>query len=45
MNITAPQLALAWVLANGDDLIPIPGTKETLLGRTSPLSTLCFRRM
>ncbi|MEH2979898.1 aldo/keto reductase [Bacillus amyloliquefaciens] len=28
MNITAPQLALAWVLANGDDLIPIPGTKK-----------------
>jgi aryl-alcohol dehydrogenase-like predicted oxidoreductase len=25
---TAPQLALAWVLANGDDLIPIPGTKK-----------------
>lgn len=46
MNITAPQLALAWVLANGDDLIPIPGTKRnTTWKRTSPLSTLCFPRM
>ena len=25
---TAAQLALAWVLAQGDDLIPIPGTKK-----------------
>jgi len=25
---TAGQLALAWVLAQGDDLIPIPGTKR-----------------
>lgn len=25
---TAPQLALAWVLAQGDDIIPIPGTKR-----------------
>ena len=27
-NITAAQLALAWVLAQGDDIIPIPGTKK-----------------
>lgn len=25
---TPPQLALAWVLAQGDDVIPIPGTKR-----------------
>ena len=25
---TASQLALAWVLAQGDDMIPIPGTKR-----------------
>lgn len=28
-NCTAAQLALAWVLAQGDDIIPIPGTKRT----------------
>ncbi len=27
-NCTAAQLALAWVLAQGDDIIPIPGTKK-----------------
>jgi aryl-alcohol dehydrogenase-like predicted oxidoreductase len=27
-GITAAQLALAWVLAKGDDLVPIPGTKR-----------------
>ncbi len=27
-NITPAQLALAWVLSQGDDLIPIPGTKK-----------------
>lgn len=27
-NITPAQLALAWVLAQGDDIIPIPGTKK-----------------
>lgn len=26
---TASQLALAWVLAQGDDIVPIPGTKQT----------------
>jgi aryl-alcohol dehydrogenase-like predicted oxidoreductase len=25
---TTAQLALAWVLAQGDDVIPIPGTKR-----------------
>jgi len=27
-NCTPAQLALAWVLAQGDDVIPIPGTKK-----------------
>lgn len=27
-NITSGQLALAWVLAQGDDIVPIPGTKR-----------------
>jgi aryl-alcohol dehydrogenase-like predicted oxidoreductase len=27
-NATASQLALAWVLARGDDIVPIPGTKK-----------------
>ena len=27
-NCTPSQLALAWVLAQGDDMIPIPGTKQ-----------------
>jgi len=27
-NVTAAQLALAWVLARGDDIVPIPGTKR-----------------
>jgi aryl-alcohol dehydrogenase-like predicted oxidoreductase len=27
-NVTPAQLALAWVLAQGDDLVPIPGTKR-----------------
>ena len=27
-NCTAAQLALAWVLAQGDDIVPIPGTKR-----------------
>ena len=25
---TSGQLALAWVLAQGDDIVPIPGTKR-----------------
>ena len=28
-NCTPAQLALAWVLAQGEDFIPIPGTKKT----------------
>ncbi len=27
-GITPAQLAIAWVLAKGDDLVPIPGTKR-----------------
>ena len=27
-NITPSQLALAWVLAQGRDMVPIPGTKR-----------------
>jgi aryl-alcohol dehydrogenase-like predicted oxidoreductase len=27
-NCTSSQLALAWVLAQGDDIVPIPGTKQ-----------------
>jgi aryl-alcohol dehydrogenase-like predicted oxidoreductase len=28
LEVTAAQVALAWVLAQGDDIIPIPGTKR-----------------
>jgi aryl-alcohol dehydrogenase-like predicted oxidoreductase len=27
-NVTPAQLALAWVLAQGEDIVPIPGTKR-----------------
>jgi aryl-alcohol dehydrogenase-like predicted oxidoreductase len=27
-GITAGQLALAWVMAQGNDIVPIPGTKR-----------------
>jgi aryl-alcohol dehydrogenase-like predicted oxidoreductase len=27
-GITPAQLALAWVLSQGDDIVPIPGTKR-----------------
>lgn len=27
-NVTLGQLALAWLLAQGDDIVPIPGTKR-----------------
>jgi aryl-alcohol dehydrogenase-like predicted oxidoreductase len=27
-GVTAAQLALAWVLAQGEDIVPIPGTKR-----------------
>ncbi|MDX7952325.1 aldo/keto reductase [Lichenihabitans sp. Uapishka_5] len=29
-NCTPAQLALAWVLAQGDDIVPIPGTKRRI---------------
>ena len=29
LKITRPQLALAWLLAQGDDLAPIPGTRSS----------------
>ena len=32
-GVTAAQLALAWVLAQGDDIVPIPGTKRVALPR------------
>jgi aryl-alcohol dehydrogenase-like predicted oxidoreductase len=28
-NVTPGQVALAWVLAQGEDVVPIPGTKRT----------------
>ena len=28
-NFTASQIALAWILHQGDDIVPIPGTKRT----------------
>ncbi len=28
LDVTPGQLALAWVLAQGDDVVPIPGTKR-----------------
>lgn len=28
LEVTASQLALAWVLAQGEDIVPIPGTKR-----------------
>jgi aryl-alcohol dehydrogenase-like predicted oxidoreductase len=28
-GITTPQLALAWLLAQADDIVPIPGTRST----------------
>jgi aryl-alcohol dehydrogenase-like predicted oxidoreductase len=27
-GVTSSQLALAWVLSRGDDIVPIPGTKR-----------------
>ncbi len=30
-GVTSAQLALAWVLAQGDDIVPIPGTKRVRL--------------
>ena len=33
---TPGQVALAWVLAQGDDIVPIPGTKRAALPRGEP---------
>ena len=30
-GVTPAQVALAWVLARGDDVVPIPGTKRVEL--------------
>jgi aryl-alcohol dehydrogenase-like predicted oxidoreductase len=35
-GVAPAQLALAWVLAKGDDIIPIPGTKSPNVSRRSP---------
>ena len=32
-NATAGQVALAWLLAQGDDIIPIPGTRKVKVRR------------
>jgi aryl-alcohol dehydrogenase-like predicted oxidoreductase len=37
-NCTPAQLALAWVLAQGTDIIPIPGTKKTKYLRENAVS-------
>lgn len=39
-NATAGQVTLAWLLAQGDDIIPIPGTTRIPVRRPSP-SALC----
>jgi aryl-alcohol dehydrogenase-like predicted oxidoreductase len=50
-EVTAAQLALAWVLAQGDDLAPIPGTKrrsyleENVAATTIELSDEELRRL
>ena len=36
---TAAQLALAWVLAQGDDIIPIPGTRDLVRLRANCAAT------
>jgi aryl-alcohol dehydrogenase-like predicted oxidoreductase len=48
---TAPQLALAWVLARGEDVVPIPGTKrvktleENIAGSSVSLSPAEIARL
>ena len=42
-NATAGQVALAWLLAQGDDIIPIPGTKK--IGVSVPCGRLVTRRL
>ena len=40
-RVTASQLALAWVLARGDDIVPIPGTKRrTYLEQNAAAATI-----
>ncbi|MBC8104178.1 MAG: aldo/keto reductase [Cytophagales bacterium] len=40
-GVTAGQLALAWVMAQGDDIVPIPGTKRrTYLEENAAASTM-----
>ena len=29
MGVSMPQLAIAWLLHQGEDIVPIPGTKRT----------------
>jgi aryl-alcohol dehydrogenase-like predicted oxidoreductase len=36
-NATAGQVTLAWLLAQGDDIIPIPGTKKIKVRPILPL--------
>ena len=39
-GVTPAQLAIAWLLAQGDDIVPIPGTKRrSTSSRTLPRST------
>lgn len=50
-NVKASQLALAWVLAQGEDIVPIPGTRkrrhleENLAALDITLSTEDLRRL
>ena len=44
-NVTAGQLALAWVLAQGQDVVPIPGTKRrTYLEENAAAAALTLTR-
>jgi aryl-alcohol dehydrogenase-like predicted oxidoreductase len=38
---TSGQVALAWLFAQGDDIIPIPGTKKVLPSAACAL-TICI---
>ena len=35
-DVSPAQMAIAWVLAQGDDFVPIPGTKKLIAGRSQP---------
>jgi aryl-alcohol dehydrogenase-like predicted oxidoreductase len=42
-GVTAGQLALAWVLSRGDDIVPIPGTKRrSYLEQNAAAVTIAF---